>query len=431
MTAPAVLVAGAGPAGVAAAVSLVAAGLPPERVLIIDRAGFPRSKPCGGGLTGHALDELRALGLELRVPYEVAPVGHLVYATARARVPLLRPVLVIRREEFDADLLAQARARGIVVRERVGLASWRETPAAPRDQRLTVDLTDGSRLRVGVLVGADGAASVVRRHLLARQGGESPTQPLRLCRAEIPRPRGWQWGGTSAGMIYDFTAMAWGLRGYIWVFPAPGDRLNVGAMHHPIGGAGMGPARMGTLLEGALGRFGLTLDRRPAGWPAWPYQPQMPLAGSGALLVGDAAGIDALTGEGIAVGLAHGRLAAAPVLAALQGDDGPLHAWTATLRAAPVGRELALDDVVARLLYGSHPPERVLGLVMEDEAVQRLYAARVAGGANLADEKAALLGALARHVWLSGGRGRRLARARRGVVAPPERSVARSPSTSA
>ena len=46
------LVVGAGPAGSATALRLARGG---ARVLLADRARFPRDKPCGGGLTGRAL----------------------------------------------------------------------------------------------------------------------------------------------------------------------------------------------------------------------------------------------------------------------------------------------------------------------------------------------------------------------------------------
>ena len=43
-----VIVVGAGPAGVAAAVTLVEAG---RDVVVVDKARFPRDKICGDGLT--------------------------------------------------------------------------------------------------------------------------------------------------------------------------------------------------------------------------------------------------------------------------------------------------------------------------------------------------------------------------------------------
>ena len=49
------LVVGAGPAGSATAIHLSRAG---ARVLLADKARFPRDKPCGGGLTGRALKQI-------------------------------------------------------------------------------------------------------------------------------------------------------------------------------------------------------------------------------------------------------------------------------------------------------------------------------------------------------------------------------------
>jgi len=57
-----VLVVGAGPAGSATAMHLARGG---ARVLLADKARFPRDKPCGGGLTGRALRH---------VPCDVEPV---------------------------------------------------------------------------------------------------------------------------------------------------------------------------------------------------------------------------------------------------------------------------------------------------------------------------------------------------------------------
>ena len=69
------------------------------------------------------------------------------------------------------------------------------------------------------------------------------------------------------------------------------------------------------------------------------------------LCVGDAAGIDALTGEGIAVGLEHGPIAAAAIAEALRTDDFRFAGYGAAIDRAVVGRELALDGRLARMLY--------------------------------------------------------------------------------
>jgi flavin-dependent dehydrogenase len=426
-----VLIAGAGPAGVGTAVALVRRGLDPSRLLMLDRARFPRSKPCGGGLTGHAGAALAALGLQLRVPSIPCGEGEVVYGGHRRVVPLGQPVHIVRREEFDADLVAQARAQGITVVEGEGIEALAPGPAgAP----IAITTTAGRRLEARVLVGADGVGSVVRKHLHGG-GGRPRGQPLRLSRLEIPAPRAF-----GPRMIYDFSALAEGLRGYVWLFPVPGGRLNVGAMHYPATrvGAKAGPPpqphrgrvwepsegsqdsrqvggkQLDRLLAGALARWGVTLPGPARGWPAWPYDPAAPVSAPGLLAVGDAAGIDALTGEGIAVGLEQALIAADFIAAGLASGDLRFAGYARALRQAVVGRELTLDARLARLLYAGRDYRSWLGLMLFDPRMLSLYAARVSGSEVLADRKLALLGALGRHL-LHGRRRRRM------LEAGPER----------
>ena len=69
------------------------------------------------------------------------------------------------------------------------------------------------------------------------------------------------------------------------------------------------------------------------------------------LCVGDAAGIDALTGEGIAVGLEEGPIAARAIAHALGSGDFAFAGYARDLGRAVVGRELALDGRLAAMLY--------------------------------------------------------------------------------
>ena len=104
-----VLVAGAGPAGSSAAIHLARGG---ARVLLADRARFPRDKPCGGGLTGRALK---------RIPVDPSPVVErdvdrfelrLRYGASFTRShdrPLIR---MTQRRRLDAFLAAEAAAAG-------------------------------------------------------------------------------------------------------------------------------------------------------------------------------------------------------------------------------------------------------------------------------------------------------------------------------
>ena len=396
-----VAIAGAGPAGIACAVAL-RRRLPSLRVAVFDRAHFPRNKPCGGGLTGRADQALQALGLSLNVRYEAAPRARVVCGGVERTLALARPVRVIRRDEFDASLVAQARGLGIEIFEGRPLDAFTHLGNA-------VELSvAGQSLRARILVGADGAGSVVRKALQHER-----RRPIRLLRAELPVtsqvPRD--------TMLYDFSAMRDGLRGYVWVFPSPGERINVGLMHDPS--SPRSGAVLTQLLSRELRRWGVDLPPHAArGWPAWGYAAGATVAAPNLLLVGDAAGIDALTGEGIAVGLEGGIVAADAIVGGLGAGDLRFAGYRAALRRATVGRELAVDAWMARLIYNDAWGgwRRWLSLVLFDEKMLELYARRVCGTLILADHKPAMLSVLARHLALGRSRRRRLEAALSEVV---------------
>jgi flavin-dependent dehydrogenase len=318
---------------------------------------------------------------------------------------LTRPVDIVRREAFDADLVAQARAQGIVVIEGEAVASHE---VDEEGGIVAVTTSEGRRLPARVLVAADGAGSRVRK-LLAGNNARLAARPLRLFKLEIPTHRPFP-----AEMIYDFSPMDSGLRGYVWLFPVAGGRLNVGAMHTPAHHLGprLSSGDILRILDQTLSRYGVKLPAGARGWPAWPYAPRARLSGPHVLCVGDAAGIDALTGEGIAVGLEHGLIAADAIGDALASGDFSFSTYARAVRVATVGRELALDGHLARRLYGQKGFRFWLSLVMFDRRMRDLYASRVCGSQVLADRTAGLLGALARHLMAAPSRLRRLAKAR-------------------
>ena len=387
-----VIIAGAGPAGVATAVAL-ARRAPGARILCLDKARFPRDKPCGGGLTGHAHSALAALGLALRVPHVGCRAGRIVYGAHARDVALGRPVDVVRRREFDADLVAQARAHGVEVREGEGLKSFMVEVAA---RRVVVETSARRTVSARVLVGADGAGSRVRRTLAV-----DDRPPLRLFQAEIAMPAELA-SLLGERMVYDFSAMRDGLRGYVWLFPVPGDRLNVGAMHYPS--RRLSGAEIERRLRSALVGYGIALPDGARGWPAWRYRSAAAISGPHVLCVGDAAGIDALTGEGIAVGLEHGPIAAGAIGEALSTGDFRFAGYGRAIARAVVGRELALDGRLAAMLYAPRSFPVWLSLILFDRRMQELYAARVSGSEVLADRQHELVAALGRHALRAPGR---------------------------
>ncbi|MEZ4402846.1 MAG: NAD(P)/FAD-dependent oxidoreductase [Kofleriaceae bacterium] len=386
-----VIVVGAGPAGAAVAARLHQHGV--ADVVVLDRYPFPRDKPCGGGLTGHIDEALAALDLRLTVPALASPSATVRFGRFTRTVTMGRPVQVIRRIEFDASLVEQIQARGIEVRTGVTVDD-----VAVASDRVRLALGGGGELAARVVVGADGAASVVRKHLT----GNAKALPHRLFMAELLGAK------ADDAMVYDFTPMVDGLRGYLWQFPVAGGRQNVGLMHYPSSRRG-GPELL-RLLARHLEPHGVTLPAKGArGWPVWGYHPAAPVSAPRLVTVGDAAGIDGLTGEGIAVAMEQAQVAGDAVARALATDDVAFHGYRKALRRAVVGRELALDRHLARLLYQAGPGwQRWLSLVLFDPDVLEMYAARVAGTEVLADQKVRLWSALVRHGLAAGRRRREL-----------------------
>ena len=384
-----VIVIGAGPAGAATAARLHQHGV--RDLLVLERYQLPRDKPCGGGLTGHVDEALAALDLRLTVPHVPSASARVRFGSFERTVTMGRPVNVIRRIEFDHSLVQQVQARGVEVRTGVAVDAL-----AVDEGGVTVRLGDGGELRAKIVVGADGAASVVRKHLT----GNARALPHRLFMHELPATL------RDDAMVYDFTPMTAGLRGYLWVFPVTGGRANVGLMHYPSSRRG-GPELLRVLRAG-LEPYGITLPARGSrGWPVWGYDPGAPVSAPRLLTVGDAAGIDGLTGEGIAVALEQAQVTGDHVARALATGEVGFAGYRRALRRATVGRELALDRWLARLLYQQGPGwQRWMSLVLFDPDVLEMYAARVSGSEVLADQKLRLWRALGRH-WAVAGRRRK------------------------
>ena len=108
-----VLILGGGVAGCAAAIALARKG---RRVALIEREPTPRHKVCGEFLSGEALEDLHALGIDV-ASLGAVPIDHVRLAAAKraAEAPLPFPAASLTRKALDTALLAEAVAAGVRV----------------------------------------------------------------------------------------------------------------------------------------------------------------------------------------------------------------------------------------------------------------------------------------------------------------------------
>ncbi|TKV60174.1 geranylgeranyl reductase family protein [Nakamurella flava] len=385
-----VVVVGAGPAGAAAALS-AARVVGPSRVLLLDRHTFPRDKVCGDGIAAEALTELAGLGVDLdELTAGYPPITRLRLtgpAGGIADRDLPDAVRVIPREVFDARLVDAVRGRGIEVRQvhvrglRASDGGWTLDLRSPRIHHAASDR--GRQIRARVVIGADGAHSVVRRHLL----GDHPVRTALAIRGyPAARP------GQDLTQLITMTGEHW--PAYAWSFPLGDGRANIGygelLGESPVTKADL-MARLDRLLPGAAADPTVLWRAHPL-----PLSPARPTVSDGTvLLVGDALSlVNPLSGEGIYYAVRSGALAGAASTAAdpgrvyrriLRRDLGPhlraTAAVTALLRGprlldvgvrAAARRQRVFDDLVRMALAdGGITPRLLRGLassVLDDRA---------------------------------------------------------------
>ena len=323
---PEVLVVGGGPGGAAAAYWLARRG---HRVLLVEKAVYPRDKTCGDGLTPRAIHELEAMGFDFSLPglhrcrglrshaggitLELDWPAHPVYPNWGA---------VMRRADLDGQIVALAASRGATV-----LTGTEARPLLEEGRISGVSLHREGEVemaRPGLVVVADGALSRFGRALGAQRDRSLPFGVG--ARAYYSSPRSDDSYMESFLDLHDAAGKV--VPGYGWVFPLGDGTVNAGVgvistFHrwHAVNTRHL----MTALVATAPPSWGLAEETAhgPAAGGMLPMGLSVgPVVGPNWVLVGDAAGgINPFNGEGIDYALETGRLAASRVHRALAAED--------------------------------------------------------------------------------------------------------------
>jgi len=349
----AVIIVGAGPAGSAAALR-IAARRPDlaARTLVLDRSVFPRDKLCAGGLS--MLSESQLARVRAAPSVAAVPVAATEFVLGSRR-ELMRHASgsafrTVRRREFDAELLDSVRRRGVAVEqgERVRAIHVGRTAISV--------LTDRGEHHALVVIGADGANSVVRREIEVGTGERGFALEV-LMPDDAQRDAGFSRG---IAMI-DFAPIKAGLGGYCWIFPscdAGSPLLSCGIAVCAPDCARSGRQARSFLLDWLASR-GLQCESSSIrGHGGIAYDPDARLGATRVCLAGDAAGVDPYLGEGIPCALGTGIAAADAVIAANNRNDFDLTRHHERVRRSAIGQIMARRRLFAPARYGRNPVER-------------------------------------------------------------------------
>lgn len=363
-----VIVVGAGPAGSTAARVAAEAG---ARVLLIDRAAFPRYKTCGGGITGRSL---RAMPNAARATFEadITEFGLSREGGDRVMLHADEPFLaMVQRERFDQALVDAAAAAGVEFRDATAMRGLEEVPEGIR-LRLGGDGSDGVLL-ARVVVGADGSSGRTSGYVGVEFAGSDLGLEVEVEAIDH------EWASTA---LFDWGKDA---GAYAWLFPKH-DSLTIGVIQR-TGVPDATRAYLELWLR-QLGLAGATRLRESGHLTRWRSRTS-PLRRGSVLVAGEAAGLlEPWTREGISFALRSGAMAgAAAASAAAAARTGDLAARDLALvgYVAAVERELAPDLVAgaAMLTVLERFPVPLHRFLAHTRRGRRLFVALCRGGARL------------------------------------------------
>jgi len=348
-----VLVVGAGPSGIAAALTLRANNFD---VIVIDKAFFPRDKCCGDGLTTGALRILDEIGFDPKtVPNWTVCNDVWLRSPSGSEMQFSLPTrgqfaAIAPRIELDNALVQLARSKNIRVLEGHEFVSVREQTS----DHITIDISSNNNKSETVqskfVIASDGMWSPVRKSLgMSTPGYLGEWHAFR------------QYANNVTGSAKDRLHVWFEkdlLPGYAWSFPLQDGRVNIG--FGILRGGKYSVQQMKDLWPNLLARKHIAkalgpdvvMEDRHTAWPIPARVTSAPLSSGRVLFIGDAACVtDSLTGEGIGQALLSGQLSARAILAGIN-------------REASVTRN-KYEQLVKQNFFADHRMSMALGTILK------------------------------------------------------------------
>jgi len=330
------VVVGLGPAGATVAYELSRAGM---SVLGLEKQSHPRYKVCGGGLSVR-IDQILDPDFKNVVEHTINAVQFTYGGEEPFVIEAASPIAyMVMRDRFDHLLAQKARDAGTEVHEAEQALDF-----IPMPEGVEV-ITDRGRYRTKVLIGADGANSVVAQRLFPNQKvRRMPSLESEIGIGKTPVYPG------EGKILIDLGATS---RGYAWIFPKK-ERLSIGVAEFR-GRATSPKVVFQRFVREEKGLAGFHIPP-PHGHPLPLYSGRdvtVPhrLVSHRALLVGDAGHlVDPLFGEGIYYAVRSGQMAAASVLASFHDHRRSLLDYEAFV-TREIYSEFKIASRVARIVY--------------------------------------------------------------------------------
>ncbi len=357
-----VIIAGAGPAGISTAINLCR--LDPsikDRLIVLEKNNRPGKKPCGGGISPDTDIWLKDLGIDISPFALTLNQMRIIFAQdeytehAVVKPAMMRTVL---REELDRAMIDKARDLGISIVQEEQIASFH------CDNNRVIVQTHNNTFTAKIIVGTDGAQSVIRKNLYDQSGNKSSENLCSTLSTLVQTDKKDYPEQLKTEALIDLSCtLQNGIFGYAWSFPfiIKGESwLNIGIGSFRT----VKTPSLKTIFNQFIDRHNITTDQ--SSWSSHPirwFHPSSIFSDNRVLLAGDAAGVDPLTGEGISFSLGYGNIAAGTIHYALKRNDFSFSSYREDILNHNVGKTLAARLILADNLFENHLHEDIKTLL--------------------------------------------------------------------